>query len=86
MQHIDAMSPEPQPATNDTVLRKLLSVSMDHQTYSFCSVSKNYVLSNHNLLAEGVFASFEPPDEPSENLVDAEHIIERERERERMAE
>ncbi|EEY66663.1 uncharacterized protein PITG_16744 [Phytophthora infestans T30-4] len=82
MQHLDSMRPLPTPTKTESNLQTItvqLNGSSDLQlSFNVRELRTILVLPNHNLLAEGVFSSFDVPAEPTEDMVDEDHIIEEE--------
>lgn len=80
MQHLDSMRSEPPPAQSDPEFRTItvrLNGSSDLQlAFNLQELRAALELPNHSLLAEGLFASFQPPKEPSEDMSDIDHMSE----------
>eukprot|EP00644_Phytophthora_capsici_P012688 jgi/Phyca11/112790/e_gw1.23.249.1 len=80
MQHLDSMRPLPTPTRTESNLQTItvqLNGSSDlHLSFNVRELRTILSLPNHNLLADGVFSSFDVPAEPTEDMVDEDHIIE----------
>ncbi|KAF4035122.1 hypothetical protein GN244_ATG12895 [Phytophthora infestans] len=74
MQHLDSMRPLPTPTRTESNLQTItvqLNGSSDLQlSFNVRELRTILGLPNHNLLAEGVFSSFDVPAEPTEDMVD----------------
>ncbi|OWZ01658.1 hypothetical protein PHMEG_00026913, partial [Phytophthora megakarya] len=78
MQHLDSMRANHPDTTTSTELKTItvqLNGSSDLQlTLNVQELRAVLGLPSHNLMAEGVFASFEQPREPSEDKSDRDHM------------
>lgn len=78
MQHLDAVhAAQAQPARGEAVTRTL-TVSLNGSsplqlTFDVQELRELLGLPSYNFLADGVFSSYEPPSEPSEDMEDTDH-------------